>query len=359
MALLLDEIRWEGEPLLDRTEDLAWRKQVKRVMGKNPRLMDWVAGSPWMREASLDLFRLRYRSAPDRLVGVTTMVTSQENACRYCYGVARANLSSAGLPEKELDAIERDAQSASADEKERAVVRFVRTLSQSKPRPARKDREELEALGYAPLTVVELAYHVSIWCYANRVATFLAVPLEEEASDQDAGPFQNAIRAVSSLFGTRSLVPLPATADPAEKVDFGALVELLEGSPAEGALYKTLHGAFDSTVLPRRTKALMVAVVARSLHCDLCESEARRVLATTDFPPEAVEEVLSNLASDALNDCEATLIPWVRESVSYDTLPMQQHTKRLKASIRPEVLLEAVGVAALANALVRVGMLAQ
>jgi hypothetical protein len=72
-----------------------------------------------------------------------------------------------------------------------------------------------------------------------------------------------------------------------------------------------------------------------------------------------VDEVLENLASSALDPVEAALIPWVRESVSYETLPMQQHTKELKASIPEDVLMEAIGVAALANGLVRLGMLAQ
>jgi hypothetical protein len=51
------------------------------------------------------------------------------------------------------------------------------------------------------------------------------------------------------------------------------------------------------------------------------------------------------------------LLDWVRGTVHYETGPVQEATRALCARIGEAALLEAVGVAALANATVRVATL--
>ena len=51
------------------------------------------------------------------------------------------------------------------------------------------------------------------------------------------------------------------------------------------------------------------------------------------------------------------LLSWVRDTVHYQTAAIQNQTRALAADIGDAAVLEAIGVAALANATVRLAML--
>ena len=78
---------------------------------------------------------------PERLVRIGSMVTAQENACRYCYGANRAFMKMLGYSEAFIQSVERDVQLAEMDPRERAFVDFCRNLARSRPRPSRSARE--------------------------------------------------------------------------------------------------------------------------------------------------------------------------------------------------------------------------
>jgi len=148
---------------------------------------------------------------------------------------------------------------------------------------------------------------------------------------------------------------------PAGGGEFGALVAILGDRPAASVLEVTLRAAFDSGVLPRRTVLLMFAVVARTLDCALCEGLAAQLLQTEKLSRAGVEEVLTALGSKELSDHERLLIPWARETVWMPEEPkrIQEHTRPLVDALGPQRVLEAIGIAALANACVRLAMLLQ
>jgi hypothetical protein len=54
---------------------------------------------------------------------------------------------------------------------------------------------------------------------------------------------------------------------------------------------------------------------------------------------------------------EARLLDWARETVRYETGPIQKRTRALGASVSAGVLLEAVGTAAISNTAARLAML--
>jgi hypothetical protein len=85
--------------------------------------------------------------------------------------------------------------------------------------------------------------------------------------------------------------------------------------------------------------------------------EARKLLAPEHFDAAEIETALSTLASKRLAACESGLLPWVRDTVYYQTATIQDQTRALAAGLGNAALLEAVGVAALANATVRLAML--
>jgi len=110
-------------------------------------------------------------------------------------------------------------------------------------------------------------------------------------------------------------------------------------------------------VLPGSVKALMFAVVARTLGCRTSEIEARKLLAAEDFSDDEIDSALLTLRSPRLSHRDARLIPWARNTVYYQTAMVQQQTATLATEIGDAAILEAIGVAALANATVRLAML--
>ncbi len=128
--------------------------------------------------------------------------------------------------------------------------------------------------------------------------------------------------------------------------------------PAAYLLHEALTGAFDSPVLSRRIKALMFGVVARMLDCRFCLPHSRQAAAGRRIRsrrrrkrPSRPSPRRSSIPS------ETAILSWVRETVRYNPSQVQKRTRALSEAIGMEAMLEAVGVAALANATVRLAML--
>lgn len=361
MALLLNEIEW-SEPILPSVPDPAWEAEMKRRGGRVSEIDRRVAPNAWVREACLTITTTGPFALPQRLFNVGIMVTAQENSCRYCYGANRAYMKILGYSESFISGIERDAQVAELDEKERNFIAFCRNLARSRPRPAKADFEALVRLGFAPLAVREMAAVIAMSCFYNRLGILMASP-PEYAFERMANGFAGrliglAAPLVRALQAARSAPP-QKTMDAAalSRGPFGAIVATLAGLP-EAAIFRTaLDGAFASTVLPRHTKALMFAVAARTLECTQSEVEARKLLAAEDFETAEVDSALATLDSKRLAARDAKLLPWVRDTVYYQTAAIQGQTRALAAEIGQPAMLEAIGVAALANATVRLAML--
>jgi alkylhydroperoxidase family enzyme len=120
-----------------------------------------------------------------------------------------------------------------------------------------------------------------------------------------------------------------------------------------------LKGAFASDVLTVPTKALMFAVVARTLGCPYCEREAFKMLAQEGLGEREIETALSTLQWKGLAPQQSDLLTWTRHTVYYETGKIQPLTRQLGAAIGDAALLEAIGVAALANSTVRLAMLVE
>jgi hypothetical protein len=135
------------------------------------------------------------------------------------------------------------------------------------------------------------------------------------------------------------------------------VVAALDGSPAAHVVRAIADDAIASTVLPRRTKLLMLAVIGRALGCDHAETEARNGLGTDGLGPADVDEILANLGSAKLDRRDALLVPFARETVRYRTAAIQRRTRELAQELPVEEVIEAAGVAALANAVGRLSVL--
>lgn len=64
--------------------DPAWEAEVISLMGMVPDCLLRVSPSPWVRRAYLDATATPLASLSDPEIELASLVTSQENACRYC-----------------------------------------------------------------------------------------------------------------------------------------------------------------------------------------------------------------------------------------------------------------------------------
>jgi len=360
VALLLNELQWADEPLVPQVSDPEWEAEVMSLMGVVPDCLRRLAPSPWVRRAYLDAITRAPRTLPPPEVELASLVTAQENACRYCYGVARTRMRMLGFSEEMLDRIERRAQLAEADDRERELVRFCRDLARSKPRPAKKARETMESVGFTAPQTAELAYVVAMSGFCNRVSTLIAA--EPETDLEQSAPKRGLWQRLSAWLpgpaprGNRPVADYPA---PTFGGAYGGLVRLLDPLPGAATLEVTLDRAFSTNQLPRRTLALMFAVVARTLDCSLCETGAIALLDEEGIPKKVQQEVLDTLGSPALTEVETLVIPWARDTVWMPEQParIQERSRPILDAVGPTMFVEVVGGAALANACVRLAML--
>jgi alkylhydroperoxidase family enzyme len=357
LARLLKEIPW-GEPLVELVDDPEWTAEIMRRFGPKAMSYRYLGRSRWLRETMLRGNTAKGSYASDRLSMLAVLVTAQENSCRFCYGAARAFLQMIGMSEKEIDRVEHDVKTAGADEKERELLHFCRDLSRSNPRPARAQLDRLVSLGYEPLAMIEIAGVVATSCVANRVSTFMALPIAPEMEDWKPGVGMRFMSSVKRVFH-KPPPPPPLDNLPRETYPFSEVVALLKGTFGVDVFHFALAGAFASPVTPVRTKAWVFAVVARALDCGMCEGIATRLLEQEGVPAEAHRRILESLAGPELDATEKILLPWVRETAHYETVVMQRRTHEVRQRVGDDVVLDAIGLAALANACARLSMLAQ
>ncbi|WP_136482145.1 carboxymuconolactone decarboxylase family protein [Cognatitamlana onchidii] len=355
MAELLNDIEW-SEPTLPIVHDLEWEAEVKADIGRVMDIHMRTSNSEWLRKTILKWPRYEAKEFPRKLADICTLVAAQENACRYCYGVARSWMRLWGYSQKMINNIERSVQMAEMDEKERAFIRFCRNLSRSNPKPPKKDRDELIRLGYSELAVAEMAFLIVNQCFVNRVSTFLAVP-----------PMDDLERLPNSFLG-KLLRPIigwklrkmswtetrPLEGDPES---FPGVVQKLLGLPAARVMNDALEGALNSNGLSRKLKILMFAVVANSLDCEFCKEETHSMALECGFSETEFNAALNTLSSPHLTEQEEKLLSWTRETIHFQNGPMQSRVRELALEVGDSMMLEAIGVASLANSTVRLAVL--
>ena len=359
MAVLLSEIKW-GDPLVPAAHDAAWEAELKRRGAQILEVDRRVATSQWLREVAYEATSYVPAALSERLSRMGNMVTAQENSCRYCYGANRAYLKVLGYSEAFIQQVERDVQTAELDDKERAYIAFCRSLARSRPRPAAAERAALLRLGYTPAQVGEIAFVISLGCFYNRVSTLIACPPEQKFERLANGPMRWLLALAIPLmkkFAPNGPKEAPLDQDALTAGPFGVVVAQLAGLRAGNVMKAALDGAFETGLLSRLAKALMFAVVARTLGCRHCDAAATQLLRDEGLSPTEIETAIATLSCPRLAQREAGLLAWARDTVYYEPASIQQKTRALGADLGPDALLEAIGVASLANGTVRLAML--
>jgi len=357
----LADVEWES-CLLEPAPDPELAAYLQRELGGVPRSAPYLTACPWVVRSLASIGR--YAHLDRRLSDLIGLVVSQDNSCRFCFAMQRVVLRVQGFPERQIRALEEGLFAAEIDEKDRAALEFVRRFSRGQPLASARDLEALRRAGWSEPLIREIAFCAASMVYYNRLSTLPAIPPQ----DVEALPDRWWARVLFTLIAPlarrqlrrahrRSAQgPLSAAA---REGPYAGLVAAFDGLPAAAALRRLLDEAFASPVLPRRTKALVFAVVARGLACPASEAEAGRLLAAEGLAPAEQDAILAHLASPDLDATEAALLPLARDTIRYRPAQIQRRSRALLEGVGVAPFVEFVGVSALANAVCRLLAMAE
>jgi alkylhydroperoxidase family enzyme len=352
----LTDIEWEA-PILEPTRDRELEGYVRSAVGSVPPLVTYFYTCPWIVRSMVAFDGAQHSliHVDADLARLVELVVSQDNACRYCYAATRAMLKIFGFPEARIRKVEHDLQSAELSPADTLALEFVRRVSRARPLPSTTDTQRLRDAGYSDGAVRELAFLAAINVFFNRLATLPAVSTESVERMERSwtlavlGPFISRFLTFKWRKARR-----PSVAQ--HTGPYAYLVDGFSGLPSGAALSAALSEAWDSPVLPRRTKAFAFAVVARGLGCPLSEREAARLLMAEGIAAAETDATLAHLASPVLDPVEAAIVPFARETIWYRPVQIQRRARALRAQLTREQFLELVGITALANAVCRMSL---
>ena len=356
MATILERVAWEPS-LIDPAPDRALEKYARRKWGMPNPALRYFAPVPWLARAVVDLhpeYGLLIHLSPD-LAGLLALVVSQENSCRFCYAATRMMLWSGGMSLARIQQLERDLTRADLSPRTVAALAFARSQSRSGPAAAREARDAIQRAGFSADAVKDIAFVVGVTDFANRATTIIAVP----ARGMERMPERLHMRLLRPLMGrllrSRYRMGRPTPLERVPEYPYAALVKAYAGSPIAPALGRALEQMWASPHLTPRCKLLMLAVIARGLGCEVCALEVGETLQAEGLTQAAVTQVLTHLDAPELDDVERLLVAFARETIWYEPAPLQRRARALRDRLSSEQVLEAIGVAALANGLCRMG----
>src|SRR5437867_8683315 len=243
----------------------ALQAEVRKAVGAVPGWLARLAPSPWLVRALCEIIKRPFAHAPLEICDLVVLVVSQENSCRYCYGVQRALFKIFGYRDEYLDALERDAQVSELTPAARAALDFARRLTRANPRPGGAEFEALVRAGFSRPAAAEIVFAAAASAVTNRVGTLLPLPPEPLVSFVGSPVF----RFVRPLLAWR-MRPQPRAPEPAPRPDDGpcaAGVAALDGSPAAGGRRRATAGPGPSGARPRRPRPPRLAVIAGAPGC--------------------------------------------------------------------------------------------
>lgn len=348
------QIEWEPCPL-PRMRDPELERYMKRQVGTVPPSLPYLAACPWLARGLVDMGYdsggLAYLDLS--LADLIGLEVSRENSCRFCYAVSRAMLRFSGMSEQRVLELERRLADLAVDSRTAAAVHFARRMTRSQPLVDADDRRRLQDAGFSVDESKEIAAVVAYHLFGNRSATIAAIP-------------PDTMEQMPDRFMMRLLRPLIARSLAAhrkpgqrQRLDqpydgpFADIVRAYGDLPYALRFARLLEELWTSTLLSRRCKALMFAVVAKGLGCGPSGDQARALLVAEGLDHAAVDRALAHLSAPELSPVENLLLPFARETLWYQPAAIQRRAQAVSAQMSPAQFLEAVGVLALANALCR------
>jgi AhpD family alkylhydroperoxidase len=358
----LADVEWDV-CVLEPRRDPELEAYMRRGVGAVPSSVPYFASVPWVVRSMASLGPL---GAPPlhvdtALAELLGLVVSQDNSCRYCFGMQRMMLRVYGFSDRRIHAIESNFLEAEIDPRAKLALEFARRVSRAAPRVTSADAAPLHDAGWRREAVRELAYIAAYDVYMNRLMTVGAVPFAPAERMGNAW----LVRGIAPLmrFSMRRLQRRARERAAAVQLEirgpFAYLLHALADLPCAKPLGETLAAAFASPVLPARGKALIFAVVARGLECPLATSESQRLLLDSGLGADEIDFALTHLSSPRLAPLENELLAFARGTIRGKPLQAQQRTRALAQRLTPEQVVEAIALAALANAVCRLAVVTE
>lgn len=355
----MSEIEWEP-CLLTQHPAPELERRFERATGRPGQLMRYFGGSKWTADTMLRI-SVQVTTTVDidpETVDQAGLVVSQDNSCRFCFGVQRAFLRVLGMSEKRINRLEQDLLTGDFTARERAALDFARRISQSKPLTNTNDIRAMRENGFSDDQIVEFAGLVGVHLFLNRMSTFVALPPQRLEKMPDS-TLVRVLRPLLAIKFRRMRHRAKATALlQVEKTGpLSAFVNALDGLPLAHDLRIIIDRLWSASSLPPRTVTVLFAIVARALGSQRCEQEARSMLATYEFSSGDVDQILTHLASPALSALESVLVPLARETVWYEPTTIQRHCAEIQSELSAEQFLDFCGTVSLFNMLCRLGVI--
>ena len=351
----MSDIEW-GPCLLTQRPAPELELRFERETGRPGNLMRYFEASKWLGDTmvSVSVQLTTFVHIDTNLADQVGLVVSQDNSCRFCFGIQRAFLRVLGMSEKHIARLEQDLLTGDFDARERAALDFARNVSQSKPLTSASDIVPLREVGFSDKEIVELAGHIAMHLFMNRMSTFVALPPRRIEQFPDEWWVRLLRPLVAVKFRRMRRRAKPAALLEAEKIGpLSGFVNALDGLPLARGLRSIINGLWASSSLPPRTIWLLFAVVARALSSPDCEQEARAMLLEHGFAEADIDQVLTHLSSPSLSEIEQLFIPLARETVWYQPVQIQRRCAALQSQVSNEQFLDFLGAVSLMNSLCR------
>jgi len=131
----------------------------------------WV----WQGEKNI---MLRDSSITRHLKEIIAIVVSKNNACSYCVGAHNMMLKAIGFDSKKIEELNKDYQSSSLSEKEKAVLDLSLKVTNESYKITEKDHESLKKHGMTEQQILEVISIASLFNFINRFVDALGTDLE-------------------------------------------------------------------------------------------------------------------------------------------------------------------------------------
>lgn len=348
------EVEWEA-CLLKPERNPELEAFAKQSMGVVPPALPYLMTCPWIARAEV-LFNYSnglLMDLEEEHADLAAMAASLDNACRYCYATSRFLLRIQGMPEAQVRKLERRLMDSSGSPEETAVINFTYRMSRADPLLNQADKQGLLDAGFSQQALKELAYVVAYLLFANRVSTIPAISPHgmERLPDRLMTRIMRPLIAHKILRHSRRGQWMDKPAD--YNGPYAYVVAAYGRSPIAGVMAQVLTEMWGQTALPHRCKALIFAVIAKALGCELSATESRSLLLRTGLDENKLDEILTHLRSPELDTTETLLVPFARQTVWYQPVQIQRQASEIAAKLSTDQFVEAIGVMSLANALCR------
>jgi alkylhydroperoxidase family enzyme len=344
--------------LVARVRDPALEREIKDALGVVPEMFLHLLPAPWLMRVVYVLGAYPFSSLSQELADMAFMVVSRDNACRYCAGVSRVSLRIAGFDDARIDALERDFYLAELDRASAPALDLARKISRLSPAPSARELDPLRELGLSERALTELVFTAARGVFLNRVATDLNLPPEPIVALSERPIFRLLKPLARRSLRARRAKWRARAPDPTTRSHYS---ELLPRSGVIPALSETLRWVFteawSASRLPARTRAMIVAVVARALGASRTEEAAIHEAEETGLSRDRATRWLTRLHAEDMDELEVHLIPLARETARPQHRTNQARWTAFGEQTTNSLLLEAVAACALANMLCRLELL--